>query len=857
MTSSKIGTNLIFCAENVKFRQSGPGKSPMGVLSAFQDRVEWKQNGATDPLLIVPYSNLRMQKVSAPNKEKVQLQLLFHNNDQATFVFLQPEGREKQVSERDGIKDAIQTALIHFRQVHHEDTDRAKRTQNDALEAKKKFLKENEHLQILYRYLVSSKLISPGDFWSLHNVPVVYKDQLGIPSGFLNSISQTEENNRIHLNLSMDTIRAIFKTYPVVEKKHLELVPHAMNEQEFWAKFFQSHYFHRERDMNEDPNDPFFDCDKNDVKDMLEEKGSLKFRPTIDFNYLLEDLGIVSEIRQNNYGSNRNNEDEEVDRLVRRCNYHSGRLLSTLMEETNKDDTAMEVDVPKVKSHVSYALDLESSELAGTGYTNTQDGGQDVNLRPSDFEQKPREYDPTTAKRFKSTILSLTAETTCTEDFIRRFFDDLIDNPSYVEKQEAYEDFCKTLKSQALDDVKSLYPVTRELLRHFWICVPPKTPEAAEKLERMNETINKFSDMLSMHSSGKISPKHMERLFFMISKAKEKYAEMKQQSTNGITANTPKVIKTVGTKRIEPKLHTCEELISGWKSIVYPTDAVGSRAYAFHGPLADVENALMLLASKIATEMLPTATFIDVDDILPIETTHACGFPLPTETERLLQYTLMEDESKCLSGTAEMGIAEKLKGKTFEQNHLPAIFLARSRCFRPEISTSAAEAKLYRVHEFNKMEMFWVCEPKQSGEVLNRITDVQMRIFDAIELHYRLIEMPSEELGASASKKFDIEAWMPGRGLYGEVSSASNCTDYQSKRLNIRFRRPDRTVDYAHTLNGTVLASTRTMIALLETHQEKGRKGVKWPTELQPFLPTRRSPPIHLAPTKPINYRVV
>ncbi|KAI6205797.1 hypothetical protein M3Y94_00833200 [Aphelenchoides besseyi] len=591
MTSNKIGTNLIFCAENVKFRQSGPGKSPMGVLSAFQDRVEWKQNGAADPLLTVPYSNLR-----TPNKEKVQLQLLFHNNDQATFVFLQPEGREKQISERDGIKDAIQTALIHFRQ----DTDRAKRTQNDALEAKKKFLKENEHLQILYRYLVSSKLISPGDFWSLHNVPVVYKDQLGIPSGFLNSISQTEENNRIHLNLSMDTIRAIFKTYP----KHLELVPHAMNEQEFWAKFFQSHYFHRERDMNEDPNDPFFDCDKNDVKDMLEEKGSLQFRPTIDFNYLLEDLGIVSEIRQNHHGANRNNEDEEVDRLVRRCNYHSGRLLSTLMEETNKDDTAMEVDVPKVRSHVSYALDLESSELAGTGYTNAQNGGQDVNLRPSDFEQKPREYDSTTAKRLKSTILSLTAETTCTEDFIRKFFDDLIDNPSYVEKQEAYEDFCKTLKPQALDDVKSLYPVTRELLRHFWICVPPKTPEAVEKLERMYETINKFSEMLSMHSSGKISPKHMERLFFMISKAKEKYVEMKQQSTNGIR------------------------------------------------PLVDVENALMLLASKIVTEMLPTATFIDVDDILPIETTHACGFPLPTETERLLQYTLMDDESKCLSGTA-------------------------------------------------------------------------------------------------------------------------------------------------------------------------------------------------------------
>ncbi|KAI6243851.1 hypothetical protein M3Y99_00050200 [Aphelenchoides fujianensis] len=274
MTSNRVGTDLVASVEQVKYRQSGPGKSPMGVLSAFQDRVEWMQNGAKEPLLVVPYSNIKIQKISPPNKDKIQLQLLMANNDQAT----------------------IQNALLRFRQIHHADTVRAVKSQNDALEAKKKFLKENENLQLLYRYLVSSKLISPGDFWSLHNVPVVYRDQLGVPSGFLHSISQTEEGNGIHLNLTLDTIRQIFKTYPVVEKKHLELVPHAMTENEFWSKFFQSHYFHRERDMNEDPNDPFFECDKNDLKEMSEEKDKLRFRPTVDFEYLLEDLGIVSEL---------------------------------------------------------------------------------------------------------------------------------------------------------------------------------------------------------------------------------------------------------------------------------------------------------------------------------------------------------------------------------------------------------------------------------------------------------------------------------------------------------------------------------------------------------------------------------
>ncbi|KAI6243852.1 Seryl-tRNA synthetase [Aphelenchoides fujianensis] len=302
------------------------------------------------------------------------------------------------------------------------------------------------------------------------------------------------------------------------------------------------------------------------------------------------------------------------------------------------------------------------------------------------------------------------------------------------------------------------------------------------------------------------------------------------------------------------RLHTCEDLISGWKSIVYPKEAVGNRAYAFHGALANIENALMIFARNIVCEEHPDAEYVEVDDVLPLATTHACGFPLPDQTERMLQYTLLDDETKCLSGTAEMGIADRLRDLVFDLDDLPVVYVAKSRCFRPEISTTSAEAKLYRVHEFTKMEMFWVCAPGQGEEALERITSTQTRINEELGLHFRLVDMPPEELGASASRKVDIEAWMPGRGLFGEVSSASFCADYQSSRLNIRYRTREGSLEHVHTLNGTVLAATRTLIALLETHQEEGRKGVNIPSVLRPFLPPHRSPPVHLGRAPPIDY---
>lgn len=137
-----------------------------------------------------------------------------------------------------------------------------------------------------------------------------------------------------------------------------------------------------------------------------------------------------------------------------------------------------------------------------------------------------------------------------------------------------------------------------------------------------------------------------------------------------------------------------------------------------------------------------------------------------------------------------------------------------------------------------QVEMFGVTADEtgeESSQLLEEFVSLQKEMFSALELHYRVLDMPTQELGPPAYRKYDIEAWMPGRNSYGEISSGSNCTDYQSRRLNILYEREDGSLQYAHTVNATACAIPRTIIAILETHQTK-EGSVRIPQALQPYF---------------------
>lgn len=164
--------------------------------------------------------------------------------------------------------------------------------------------------------------------------------------------------------------------------------------------------------------------------------------------------------------------------------------------------------------------------------------------------------------------------------------------------------------------------------------------------------------------------------------------------------------------------------------------------------------------------------------------------------------------------------------------------MAVSRCYRAEISTNVEEKGLYRVHQFTKVEMFSVT-PDETGEESNQkldeIVSSQKELFKELGLNFVLLDMPSHELGAAAYRKYDMEAWMPGRNMYGEISSASNCTDYQSRRLHITYKNRNGVEKFAHTVNGTGCAVPRMLISVLETHQLQNGD-VMVPKALQPYM---------------------
>ena len=179
----------------------------------------------------------------------------------------------------------------------------------------------------------------------------------------------------------------------------------------------------------------------------------------------------------------------------------------------------------------------------------------------------------------------------------------------------------------------------------------------------------------------------------------------------------------------------------------------------------------------------------------------------------------------CLVGTAEITLGGMNAGQTLADEQLPIKLCGISHCFRTEAGAAGRATRgLYRVHQFTKVEMFAFTLPEQSDAMLEHLLAIECKLFDGLGIPYRVIDTATGDLGGPAYRKFDLEAWMPGRGAsgeWGEVTSTSNCTDYQARRLNTRFKKKgEKGTSFVHTLNGTAVATGRAMIAILENYQE-------------------------------------
>jgi seryl-tRNA synthetase len=241
----------------------------------------------------------------------------------------------------------------------------------------------------------------------------------------------------------------------------------------------------------------------------------------------------------------------------------------------------------------------------------------------------------------------------------------------------------------------------------------------------------------------------------------------------------------------------------------------GSRFGFLLGPMVRLELALV----QFALDMLEPHGFVPVAPPVLVreQALFGTGF-FPGDRE---QVYAIEADDLYLVGTSEVSIAGMHADEILDAATLPLRYVGFSTCFRREAGTYGKDTRgIFRVHQFDKVEMFSFCDPEKSQEEHDFLLAREEELAQALEIPYRVVNVAAGDLGASAAKKFDIEAWFPGQGRYREITSTSNTTDFQSRRLKIRYRADDGN-RLVHTLNGTAIAVGRWLIALLENHQRE------------------------------------
>lgn len=242
----------------------------------------------------------------------------------------------------------------------------------------------------------------------------------------------------------------------------------------------------------------------------------------------------------------------------------------------------------------------------------------------------------------------------------------------------------------------------------------------------------------------------------------------------------------------------------------------GSQFYFLYGDGALLELALI----SYAFELLMKEGFKPVITPDLARSRYYLGTGYMPKGSEAQTYTI-EGEDLGLIATAEVTLAGRHADEVIPEDVLPLKYIGYSHCFRREAGAYGKYSKgLYRVHQFTKAEMFIYCKPEESNTMHKYILSLEEKIYQELGLPYRVVEMCTGDLGAIAARKFDIEVWMPTRGEYGEVTSTSNCTDYQARNLNVRLRRRDGEIEFLHMLNGTAIATSRTILAILENYQQ-------------------------------------
>lgn len=405
-------------------------KKADGTLYLMPERVAWIPNGKEKITLSIKYSDIKTQKISPEGKPKIQLQLVLHSGEAPTFHFAHPDGTEAQLSSRNDVKEMLQQLLPKFKE----------RLSKDMVE-KQKILHENPELYQLYKDLVASQIITGDEFWtqvaasrlnpesgmiksisdlisttSLSNG----KQAVGISPAFLSGIkAQTDGCNGMKYNITNDIIEAIFRTYPAVKRKHFDHVPHKMTDNEFWTRFFQSHYFHRDRvfagSSSSNPKSDFFaECARSDEVSMAEAARLGVDDPFVDLTAFLDDDYIDTPGSAGHFNpdsllpatpATKSSKSKDRDKyettstimnpnqaLIKRFNHHSVMVLDAcLLSGKNKSVPSSSKPAEAAQPSTNGKRQLNGTEAPNPSSSPSRtscDGAQDAEAKKQKLQEK-------------------------------------------------------------------------------------------------------------------------------------------------------------------------------------------------------------------------------------------------------------------------------------------------------------------------------------------------------------------------------------------------------------------------------------------------------------------------------------
>ena len=370
-----------------------------------------------------------------------------------------------------------------------------------------------------------------------------------------------------------------------------------------------------------------------------------------------------------------------------------------------------------------------------------------------------------------------------------------------------------------------------------------------ELLRQVEELRRQRNEIAAKMKSGKPAPELIEKgkqvkeelagLESKLDKIEKEYKDALKSVPNIIFEDVPLggeedsvEIKSWGGKPKGGVDHLDYAVNRGWVDFERGAKVAGAKFYYLKNELALLENALVQFGLKKVMEK--GFNYITVPDLVSSKVLEGTGFN-PRTSDQSDEY-FIEGEDLALIATAEIALTGYHMNEIIDEKDLPLLYAGYSACFRKEAGSAGKHTRgLFRVHQFNKLEMYVFCVPEKSKEMHEMILATEEEIWQELGIPYRVINIAAGDLGAPAAKKYDVEYWSPVDQTYRELTSCSNCTDFQARNLNIRVRREDGSVEVLHTLNGTAVSLARTMVAVIENYATPDGK-LKIPDVLKPYL---------------------